>query len=103
MFRFGVCTAIALLMSVAACGGDGNVSSIAVDAALPVDAITPDAIQPDAKPDGRVPEPANEITAGAKALTGTTHKADVQIGHAMSQAPVGGNGRTLQGNAAVKP
>jgi hypothetical protein len=94
MLRSGLRTALVVVL--AACSG--NSSRHQQDAAIVIDARSPDAptsVSP--------PLPAYEITAGAKTLTGASHKADVQIGHAMSQAPVTGNGRSAQGNSAVKP
>ena len=66
-----------------------------VDAA--VDAPT------DAPVDAPAPLPAYEVTGGAAKLSGSRFKADVQIGHGISQEPVTGGGKVLQGNAAVKP
>jgi hypothetical protein len=71
------------------------------------DAANPDAGPTDAAVDAPVdaptPLPAYELTGGAKNVRGTRFSADVQIGHGIGQAPATGNGKTIQGNAAVKP
>lgn len=67
------------------------------DIDAPVDAPT------DAPADAPTPLPAYEITGGAKNVRGTRYAADVQIGHGIGQEPATGNGKTIQGNAAVKP
>jgi hypothetical protein len=57
----------------------------------------------DAPVDAPAPLPAYELTGGAKNVRGTRFAADVQIGHGIGQQPASGNGKQIQGNAAVKP
>jgi hypothetical protein len=57
----------------------------------------------DAAVDAPTPLPAYEITGGAQKVTGSRFAADVQIGHGLEQAPASGNGKQIEGNAAVKP
>ncbi len=57
----------------------------------------------DAPTDAPTPLPAYEVTGGARNVRGARFAADVQIGHGVGQAPATGNGKTIQGNAAVKP
>lgn len=53
--------------------------------------------------DAPAPLPAYELTGGARNVRGSRFAADVQIGHGIGQQPATGNGKTMQGNAAVKP
>jgi hypothetical protein len=80
------------LVLVAACG-DSSANHRLPDAPPP----------PDAAVDAAPPLPAHEITGGAHKVRGTRFSADVQIGHPIGQQPATGNGRRLEGNAAVKP
>lgn len=57
----------------------------------------------DAPTDAPAPLPAYEVTGGARNVRGARFTADVQIGHGIDQTPATGNGKTIQGNAAVKP
>ncbi|KAB2900718.1 MAG: hypothetical protein F9K40_09060 [Kofleriaceae bacterium] len=57
----------------------------------------------DAPVDAPTPLPAYELTGGARNVRGTRYAADVQIGHGIGQQPAAGNGKTIEGNAAVKP
>ncbi|HUQ03391.1 MAG TPA: hypothetical protein VM261_12900 [Kofleriaceae bacterium] len=57
----------------------------------------------DAAVDASAPLPAYEITGGARKVTGARFSADVQIGHGVGQEPASGDGKEIQGNAAVKP
>ncbi|MGE0400496.1 MAG: hypothetical protein AB7T06_27540 [Kofleriaceae bacterium] len=90
-----VCSLLFALGGLAACGDDGNNRKLA-DAPP-----SPDA-PPDSMPPAK-PLPAYEVTGGAKAVSGTRFRADVQIGHPFDQAPVVGGGKRVQGNAAIKP
>ncbi len=94
MRRFALVLGLAF-GGLAACGDDGG-RRIGEDAPTPPDA------SPDSMPPAK-PLPAYEITGGAKAVTGTRFRADVQIGHPLGQAPVLGGGKRVEGNAAVKP
>lgn len=97
MYRFGLATALIMTVAVAACDG----GKPAFQDAGPTDAATDAEV--DAPADAATPLPAYEITGGARSVRGTRFSADVQIGHGIGQAPATGNGKTAEGNAAVKP
>jgi hypothetical protein len=92
---------VATVCLAAACGkssklydAGGGDDAMQIDANVTIDAGVPDAKQP---------LPAYEITGGAAHLTGTAHKADVQIGHGLDQGPAKSATHIVEGNAAVKP
>ncbi|MDP1920523.1 MAG: hypothetical protein Q8L14_30050 [Myxococcales bacterium] len=51
---------------------------------------------------GTVSRQIIEVISGSGRLTGGGRIVDVQIGHAVDQAPTSGGGRTVQGNSAIK-
>lgn len=89
--------ACSALLVLAACPGDtprfqdAGPTDAAVDA--PVDAAV----------DAAAPLPAYEVTGGAARVRGSRFQADVQLGHGIGQTPAAGAGKTIEGNAAVKP
>ncbi|MBA3542582.1 MAG: hypothetical protein H0T79_23405 [Deltaproteobacteria bacterium] len=88
--------ALLALLAVGACGDDPVKR-------LP-DGPPPQDARIDAVPaDAAAPLPSHELTGGAKAVKGKRFAADVQIGHAIGQAPSTGNGKRIEGNSAVKP
>lgn len=99
MYRFSMITAVALALGLASAACDDG-KPVFQDAG-PIDAAVDAEV--DAPVDAATPLPAYEITGGARQVRGTRFSADVQIGHGLGQAPVQGNGKTAEGNAAVKP
>ncbi len=101
MLSFRAVLPLALLLALSGCPdnkqkfADAGPTDAAVDA--PEDAPV------DAAVDASAPLPAYELTGGAAKVTGARFSADVQIGHGIGQAPASGDGKEIQGNAAVKP
>lgn len=93
-FRLAAAAAFALLTG---CKDPGPVFHDAAPIDAPTDA------EVDAPIDAPEPLPAYELTGGARAVRGSRFAADVQIGHGIGQQPATGNGKQIQGNAAVKP
>lgn len=94
--KSGVAVLLAMV-SLAACADDKPRFQDAGPTDAAVDAPA------DAAVDAPTPLPAYELTGGAQAVKGSRFSADVQIGHGIGQAPATGDGKVIQGNAAVKP